>query len=92
MIAEIKIQNPDVTPIVDIPRSDGTAIYRPREQTTSRLSVTDMAGVMADRDSNDQSKPSRFFFVPLRAYSMRFNSQLPTTIRLYARRLDALRR
>lgn len=64
-MAEIKIQKPDVTPIVDILRSDGTAICQPREQTTSRLRVTDTADVMADNGNNDQSTPSRSLFVPL---------------------------
>jgi len=59
MMAEIKIQTLDVTPIVDIPRSDGTAICQPREQTASQLRVTDIADVMADSGNNDQSKPSR---------------------------------
>jgi len=59
MTAEIKIQTLDVTPIVDIPRSDGIAICQPREQIASRLRVRDTANVMADSGSNDQSKPSR---------------------------------
>jgi hypothetical protein len=91
-MTEIKIQTPDVTPIVDILRSDGTAICKSREQTASRLRVTDITDVMADSDSNDQSTPPRSLFVPLRACSLPFNSQLPTTIRHYAQRLDALRR
>jgi hypothetical protein len=91
-MAEIKIQTPDVTPIVDILRSDGTAICQPPEQTASRLRVTDIADVMADSGSNDQSTSSRSLFVPLRACSLPFSSQLPTNIRHYAQRLDALRR
>jgi hypothetical protein len=48
-MAEIKIRTPDVTPIVDILRSDGNAICQPREQTASWLRVTDPADVMAVR-------------------------------------------
>jgi len=89
-MAEIKIQMPDFTPIVDILRSDGTAICQPREQTASR--VTDIADMMADSRTDDQSTPSRSLFVSARACSLPFNSQLPTAMRRYAQLLDALRR
>ena len=36
-MAEIEIQKPDLTPIIDILRYDRTAICQPREQTASRL-------------------------------------------------------
>ena len=72
-MAEIKIQTPNLTPIFDILRSDGTAICQPREQTASRLRVTDIADVMVDSSSNDQSTPSRSLLVPQRACSLPFN-------------------